>query len=39
VSEIYENASVLSEDYDESGVRYRVRADPATLARLEALLA
>ena len=38
VSEIYENASVVSEEYDESGVRMRVRADPTTLARLSSLV-
>ena len=39
VSEVYEGGRVLSEDYDESGTRMRVRALPATLARLRALLA
>ncbi len=39
VSEIYESARVLSEDYDESGARMRVRALPAALARLQRLFA
>ena len=39
VSEVYEGGRVLGEDYDESGTRMRVRAMPATIARLRALLA
>jgi GTPase len=39
VGEIYEGARVLSEEYDEAGGRLQVRAHPATLARLTALLA
>lgn len=38
-SEVYEGARVLSEEYDEAGARLRVRAHPATLARLRTLLA
>jgi GTP-binding protein HflX len=34
VSEIHEEARVLSEEYDEQGARLRVRALPETLARL-----
>jgi GTP-binding protein HflX len=34
VGEVYEEARVLSEEYDERGARLRVRALPATLARL-----
>jgi hypothetical protein len=30
---------VLSEEYDEVGARVRVKADPATLARLASLIA
>jgi GTP-binding protein HflX len=39
VSEIHEEARVLSEAYDEHGARLRVRALPATLARLRHALA
>jgi GTP-binding protein HflX len=34
VSEIHDEARVLSEEYDERGARLRVRALPETLARL-----
>jgi len=34
VGEVYENARVVSEDYDERGTRLRVRALPAAIARL-----
>jgi len=39
VGEIYENARVLSEEYDEQGGLIRVRAHPAALERLRSLLA
>ncbi|WP_394824645.1 GTPase HflX [Pendulispora albinea] len=39
VSEIYESARVISEDYDESGARLRVRALPAAIARLRRVFA
>ncbi|WP_394834823.1 GTPase HflX [Pendulispora rubella] len=39
ISEIYEYARVISEDYDESGARLRVRALPAALARLRRVFA
>jgi GTP-binding protein HflX len=38
VSEVYDAARVLSEEYDEAGARMKVRAHPAALARLERLL-
>jgi GTP-binding protein HflX len=38
VSEVYENARVLSETYDEAGAHLVIRAEPATLARLRATL-
>jgi len=34
VGEVYESARVVSEDYDETGTRLRVRALPAAIARL-----
>src|SRR5262249_40554261 len=34
IGEVYENARVVSEDYDETGTRLRVRALPAAIARL-----
>ena len=34
IGEVYESARVISEDYDESGTKLRVRALPAALARL-----
>jgi GTP-binding protein HflX len=39
IGEVYENARVLSEDYDESGTRLRVRALPAALERLRHVFA
>lgn len=39
VGEIYENARVLSEEYDQEGGRMQVRAHPDALARLKSLLA
>ena len=39
VAEIYEGAQVLSEEYDEAGAQVRIKADPATIARLESLIA
>ncbi len=39
VAEIYEAAQVLSEEYDEAGARVKLKADPATVARLESLIA
>jgi GTP-binding protein HflX len=39
VGEVFDAARVVSEAYDEAGRRLSVLADPATLARLEALLA
>lgn len=39
IGEIYENARVLSEDYDEAGGRLRVRAHPAAIERLRSQLA
>ena len=39
VSEVFEAARVLSEEYDENGRRMHVLAPPATLARLTSLLA
>jgi GTP-binding protein HflX len=39
LGEVYENARVIAEDYDEAGARLRVRAQPAALARLGNLLA
>jgi GTP-binding protein HflX len=38
ISEVYESARVVSEEYDEEGGHLRVRADPAALARLKSLL-
>ena len=38
LGEVYEGARVLSEEYDESGTRLRVRALPATLAHLRSRL-
>jgi GTP-binding protein HflX len=37
--EVYENARVLSEDYDETGARLRVRALPSAIARLRSAFA
>ncbi|WP_437819336.1 GTPase HflX [Sorangium sp. So ce1078] len=39
IGEIYENARVLSEEYDDAGGRISVRAHPAALDRLRSLLA
>ena len=39
IHEIHENARVVGETWDETGGHLRVRAEPATLARLQALLA
>ncbi|AUX22376.1 GTP-binding protein [Sorangium cellulosum] len=39
IGEIYENARVLSEEYDDAGGRLAVRAHPAALDRLRSLLA
>jgi GTP-binding protein HflX len=39
VAEIYEGAQVLSEEYDEAGAQVRIKADPATVSRLESLIA
>jgi GTP-binding protein HflX len=39
VTEVYEVARVLAEEYDEAGARLKVRAHPAALARLARLLA
>ena len=38
MGEIYENARVLSEEYDESGAKLRVRALPPALSRLRRAL-
>jgi GTP-binding protein HflX len=38
LGEIYENARVLSEDYDENGTKMRVRGLPAAIARLRRAL-
>jgi GTP-binding protein HflX len=38
IGEVYENARVLSEEYDEEGAHLRLRAHPAALARLQSLL-
>jgi GTP-binding protein HflX len=38
IGEVYENARVLSEEYDQEGARLRLRAHPAALARLQSLL-
>lgn len=38
IHEIHENARVVGETWDETGGHLRVRAEPATLARLQALL-
>jgi GTPase len=39
VGEVYEAAKVVSEEYDESGARMLIKAHPATLARLQSLVA
>jgi GTPase len=39
IGSVYENARVMSEDYDEEGTRLRVRALPAAIARLRSSLA
>ena len=39
VSDVFESARVLSEEYDESGRKMRILAQPGALARLESLLA
>ncbi|WP_437580557.1 GTPase HflX [Sorangium sp. So ce887] len=39
IGEIYENARVLSEEYDDAGGRLSVRAHPVALERLRSLLA
>jgi GTPase len=39
IHEIHESARVVAETWDESGAHLRVRAEPATLARLQAMLA
>ncbi len=39
IGEIRSKTTVLEEDYQQEGVRYRVRANDATIARLEALIA
>jgi GTP-binding protein HflX len=39
LGDVYENARVVSEQYDEKGTRLRVRALPASLARLRHLVA
>ncbi|HEU4539041.1 MAG TPA: GTPase HflX, partial [Polyangiaceae bacterium] len=39
LGKIYENARVVSEEFDERGAHMRVRAHPADLARLRSLLA
>jgi GTP-binding protein HflX len=39
INEVYENARVVSETYDEEGGHLAVRAEPAALARLKSLLA
>ncbi len=38
LGDVYENARVVTEEYDESGARLRVRALPAALARLRSAL-
>ncbi|GAC1569609.1 MAG: hypothetical protein NVS3B20_23000 [Polyangiales bacterium] len=38
VSEVYQGARVLSEEYDESGAMLRVRAHAPTIARLRSLI-
>ncbi|NUQ72230.1 MAG: GTPase HflX [Polyangiaceae bacterium] len=38
IHEVYENARVISETYDEEGGHLAVRAEPAALARLKSLL-
>ncbi len=38
LGEVYEHARVIGEDYDETGARLRLRAQPAALARLEQIL-
>ena len=39
LGDVYEHAQVLAEEYDETGTRLRVRALPATIARLRTALA
>ncbi len=39
INEIHQNAKVVEESWDDDGARMRVRAEPATLARLQAMLA
>jgi GTP-binding protein HflX len=39
VGQVYENARVLSEEYDETGMRLRVRGLPAAIARLRSSFA
>jgi GTP-binding protein HflX len=39
LGEVYENARVVGEDYDEAGTRLRVRALPAAVARLRKAIA
>ncbi len=39
VNEVHQNARVVEETWGDEGARLRVRAEPATLARLQALLA
>ncbi|MCC6558532.1 MAG: GTPase HflX [Polyangiaceae bacterium] len=39
LSEVYESARVVSEEYDEAGAHLKVRAHPAALERLRSLLA
>jgi GTP-binding protein HflX len=39
LGEVYENARVVAEDYDESGTRLRIRALPAAVARLRKTIA
>jgi GTP-binding protein HflX len=38
IHEVYENARVVSETYDDEGGHIQVRAEPAALARLKSLL-
>jgi GTP-binding protein HflX len=38
INEIHETARVVEETWDDDGARMRVRAEPATLARLQAML-
>jgi GTP-binding protein HflX len=39
IGDVYEDARVLSEDYDERGTHLRVRALPATIERLRHVFA